>query len=136
METTRQRAREKGDSYYDTGLPCIHGHYSKRTALSGNCMQCYTTTHFELKKAYADKRRITPKFRRRKSELNAITARAAGNHRQAWTLRDIEQILLRGVDGEYTHPELWLAKKLGRSGKAVQKARHRYREDTDTLPTP
>ncbi len=38
--TTRAEALELGLSFYETGRPCIHGHFSKRYASTGGCLQC------------------------------------------------------------------------------------------------
>lgn len=36
----REKARAKGDTYYDTGVPCRNGHYSKKFVSSTECVQC------------------------------------------------------------------------------------------------
>lgn len=38
--TPRQLARDRGERYYDTGVPCTNNHFSKRHVSNGNCLKC------------------------------------------------------------------------------------------------
>ncbi len=57
METTRKAALAKGDTYYDTGKPCKHGHYSKRYTSSYGCVECDLARWNQLSKAEKDRNR-------------------------------------------------------------------------------
>lgn len=37
---TREEARRRNARHYHTGLPCVHGHYSKRFTSNGACTVC------------------------------------------------------------------------------------------------
>jgi len=40
----RQRAQIAGEVFYETGIPCRHGHIAKRYTISGHCFVCQCPT--------------------------------------------------------------------------------------------
>ncbi len=58
METTRKAAFAKGETYYDTGKPCKHGHYSKRFTSSWGCTVCDAGRWNQLSEAEKNRERI------------------------------------------------------------------------------
>jgi len=40
MKSSRKDALQAGDKYYNTGKPCIYGHYSDRMTVDGSCIEC------------------------------------------------------------------------------------------------
>ena len=73
METTRKAALANGDKYYDTGKPCKHGHYSKRSTSSWNCYECNKKSArsrwHKLSEAQRDRRSVKDTARVKKWRL-------------------------------------------------------------------
>lgn len=75
MKSTRKEAKLVGDKYYDTGKPCKHGHYSKRTVATSNCYECQ---QLASNKCYHDTKNDIEK--RRKQILTRVRQRAERNN--------------------------------------------------------
>lgn len=60
LPKTRDLALCKGELFYDTGLPCRHGHLSKRYTTSGSCFECVRLRTDAQRKMYQEgkKRRL------------------------------------------------------------------------------
>lgn len=48
----RRKAKQAGDTYYFTGLPCIAGHVAKRLTSTGQCVVCVKASKPERDRAY------------------------------------------------------------------------------------
>ncbi len=65
LPKTRQEALKSGSKFFDTGLPCIHGHLSKRWTTSRSCFICeksypktgYKKYYLKNREAYAQRRK-------------------------------------------------------------------------------
>jgi len=123
--TSRQEALERGFSKYYTGKPCVHGHLSKRQAVSGNCIECFKTVHKEKIKesnrrhtlengnnGYAHRRKVNPAYKKR-----------AKNGSTLWSQADVALLTKRHEDGTYVYTTPYLANSLGRSYTAIERAR-------------
>lgn len=53
----RKTAIINGESFYDTGRPCSHGHISKRYASTGCCVECTKMYSAKIRQSYADTKR-------------------------------------------------------------------------------
>lgn len=79
MKTTRQEAKDVGDSRYFTGKPCKHGHTSPRRTKDGNCVQC--TQVKATKRYYSDTERFKSDARLRyKEDPEKFKSRRAAYH--------------------------------------------------------
>lgn len=52
---TRQESRSLGLTRYNTGKPCLHGHYADRRVVDGRCIMCRRISTQKRKKVYRDK---------------------------------------------------------------------------------
>lgn len=61
---TRRESVNTGSKYYFTGIPCVHGHISKRLAKNWECYDCVlerqkkSNTHYKHKKHQKTKQRL------------------------------------------------------------------------------
>ena len=132
---SRKDAIANKESYYFNGNPCCYGHIAKRQTLSGNCMECFNTRHREnrLKKMREWSKTGSGLMSRRSSRVdyrkrNRDAMEVAENSYQRWTVKDINLVTEKiGLGYKYTCMEL--SGMIGRSLKAVEKARKRYRDD-------
>ena len=51
LPTSQKAAIAAGSARYNTGKPCIRGHYSDRDTIAGDCLQCRTVRSAEKRKA-------------------------------------------------------------------------------------
>lgn len=121
---TQKEAKENGHKYYFTGKPCKHGHISKRSVTSGNCLECRKTIHKEAIAKYRRCRAYTIDFAKR-NRFNDETIKTATNHRQAWTIDEINILMAKEGD-KYVYTERELTRLLGRSYRGVMRSRNRY----------
>ena len=57
-QPTRKLAKEKGDKYYFTGVPCVHGHIDLRATNSPNCNKCADIRWEKKRKDTEEKKRL------------------------------------------------------------------------------
>lgn len=66
LPTTQKAAIAAGSTRFNTGKPCLRGHYSDRDTVVGDCLQCRTARSKEKRKAImealraAQERNATP----------------------------------------------------------------------------
>jgi len=85
-------ARDAGEIYYFTGIPCKNGHIEKRTVARGQCVQCKN----EINSKNRDKKKDSERHIRNK-EINNLKARerywktrenSLSKHRE-WTAKNL-----------------------------------------------
>ncbi len=126
MENDKLAANDKNEKHYFTGRPCKYGHISIRWANTGNCNQCYRTTHAESRKKVSRLRKN--KYSQNIKNKNALSMRKAYNAHQRWTLCDIKKLISVTELGNYIYTEDNLSKILGRSIKSINRARSKYKD--------
>jgi len=73
----RQTARDNGDKYYETGLPCKKGHVSKRATRTGTCVACTDAASAAWKKKNPERHAAAVhKYRENNSEAIKATNRS------------------------------------------------------------
>lgn len=81
MHTSRKRALQAVEPFYQTGKPCKHGHIAKRLTISGGCYECITiasktqmaqTKH--IRKLFAEKLREKQLRTRRSSSSLSLNS--------------------------------------------------------------
>jgi hypothetical protein len=86
---TRKEAKEIGAKYYETGLPCKHGHVAKRSVVDGVCVECKSNYKRSDKgKSAEDKYR-----RRHRTKISAKNKEY--RHRVDWYANNRESIIER-----------------------------------------
>ena len=68
LPTSQKAAIAAGSARYNTGKPCIRGHYSDRDTIAGDCLQCRTVRSAEKRKANVEALRAA-KERREAADL-------------------------------------------------------------------
>jgi hypothetical protein len=80
----RQIARENGERYYFTGLPCKHGHVAKRATVSGACVECTDAASAAWKKKNPERQaEAVNRYKKANAELIKARDRKAAAERRA-----------------------------------------------------
>ena len=84
--SSRQLARELGEKYYDTGLPCKSGHLAKRATVSGACYECtaeasanWRRNNLDIMAAHLRKYRANNKDKVKENDLKTMVKRREDN---------------------------------------------------------
>lgn len=126
MDSSKKEAIANNNPTYKTGLPCKYGHFSERSTTSGNCIECYSTTYKDSRRKYQASRNRSQEAKMTKLNNKASIA-SATNQSQRWTIKDISLACQKDSKGNYIKTCEQVAALIGRSIKAVEKCRMRYR---------
>lgn len=128
----KKEAIAHGLKFYNTGNPCARGHISKRYTCNGMCWECCKTAYSKTRNTEYNRRwrEENPdkcaKLNKAHDDLNHELMKTASNTYQRWTTKDIELVTKKSDSYTYDHTAEFLAKKLSRSLRAVEKCRERY----------
>ena len=130
----KKQAVQEGSRLY-VGKSCYRGHDGTRYTSNSVCVSCSIINrsgkHKEARRAYMTQWRLDNAEKcREKSKQHDITNHElmakATNSYERWTDSDIETAMKKSNGIIYDHTAEFLAEKLSRSLRAVEKCRERY----------